>query len=171
MRLLLALLFSGIVPLAKAGDQPSAPDLSSYPQTDAFLHFVGMHTNAAEHTGHILAVTEFTKFTGSKSEAWVYWLGESGSQHCEHEFFPEFGAGSRMLPPPAPEAERRKLISAIQELPPTNALPPVENLLLVGVHQGTNWVTHSYDKRSQPKVLGLIRHPWFGPLTRNFTIQ
>src|ERR1035437_3868042 len=91
MRLLFALLFSCISPLAKAGDQPSAPDLSSYPQTEAFLHFVGMHTNAAEHTGHLLAVTEFIKLTGSNSEAWVYWLGESGSQHCEHEFFPEFG--------------------------------------------------------------------------------
>jgi hypothetical protein len=174
MRLLFALLFSGVVPLAKAGDQPLVPELSGYPQTEAFLHFVGMHTNAAQHAGHVLAVTEFTKVNGTSWEAWVYWLGESGIQYYTHEYFPECGAGSYRQPFAAPQAGRRKLISAIQELASTNALPAVENLLLVAVRQGTNWVTHSYDKRNQTKVLGLIRENWdFNslPNVRNFTVQ
>ncbi len=61
--------------------------------------------------------------------------------------------------------------SVIRQLPPTNALPPIENLGVLNFREGTNWVTRSYDKRSPPKVLDRIREIQRALWVSNFTVQ
>ena len=72
---------------------------------------------------------------------------------------------------PLPEAQLKALPSAIRELPPTNALPSIDDLVIVSFRQGTNWITRTYDKRNLPKPverISQIRTDLYG---RSFRVQ
>jgi hypothetical protein len=172
MRLLFVLLFSGGLAPALTGDQPTPPDMSSYPQTEAFRRYVDGQTNGAPHVQHLLAISEFSH-AGLVADR--YELTEHGTQLYESMTIrpegPIFGTGSGPISPKLTETQLKAVASAIYELTPTNALPPIDELVLVSFRQGTNWITHSYDKRSLPQAMRQIydirRRKW----VRSFTVQ
>jgi hypothetical protein len=180
MRFIFAIFACFALASTRAGDRPSAPDFSSYPPVGAFLYFLERQTNVAQHVGHILAVTKFTRFTKYEpaipnwepywSVALVYWLSDSGAQSWDEHGFPLSGGSYRPYPRLS-ETQLKTVVSAIRELPPTNALPPIENLVLVSFRQGTNWVTRSYDKRSPPKAMELIGEVQQASWGQSFTVQ
>jgi hypothetical protein len=172
MRLVFILLLScGLAP-ALAGDQPTAPDMSSYPQTEAFRRYVNGQTNRAPHVQHLLTISEFSD-AGLVAER--YEITEHGAQSYESMTIrpegPIFGVGGGPIPPKLTQTQLGAVASAIHELPPTNALPPIDELVLVSFRQGTNWVTHSYDKRSLPKAMSQIYDIRRARWVRNFTVQ
>jgi capsular polysaccharide biosynthesis protein len=70
------------------------------------------------------------------------------------------------------EVQLKETIAVIRELPATNTASPFDDLVLVSLRQGTNWVTYSYDRRNPPKALKRINEisrssGW----VRNFTVQ
>jgi hypothetical protein len=179
MRFIFAIFACFALASTRAGDRPTAPDFSSYPQVGAFLYFLERQTNVAQHVGHILAVTKFTSFGRNKpailgepyaSDVVAYWLSDSGEQSWHEWGFP-LGAGSQRPYPQLSETQLKTVVSAIREFPPTNALPPIEDLVLVSFRQGTNWVTRSCDKRSPPKAMELIGAVQEAAYGRSFTVH
>ena len=170
MLLVFALLFSYGLVSARAGDQPTSPDFSRYPQTEAFRFFVKQQTNATRHLQHVFAMTELTN---TASVAVMYHVTDRGEQTFDTDRWPIPGirVGSGWLPPRLSDTELRTLISAIRELPPTNALPPIDELVIVSFHQGTNWITRSFDKRSLPKPMADIYEIKRPKWVRSFTVQ
>ena len=182
MRLLFALLFSWAVGSARASDAASPPDFSRYPQAEAFKAYVQKQTSAVRHLQDkdILAITEFTNAGSVALEYHIsagWWYGERTNRWS----LPREVAGSSIQVssgsgplPRLSEMQRRTLDSAIRELPPTNALPPIDELVIVSFHQGTNWVTHTYDKRNLPipmRQIYEIRHSRPPTWVRSFTVQ
>ena len=182
MRLLVALLLSCAVASARAERQPTVRDPWNCPPAEAFQLFLHAQTNAAEHVGHVLAMTDFSGFTNllwhevesgrvnPTYSVFKYRLSDNGEQSWYGEGYPVY-TGSRHLYPRLSEAQLSAMLSAIRELPPTNAAPPVDQLVLVSFHQGTNWVTYNYDRRCPPKLLDRIYEVYRSYWVRNFTVQ
>jgi hypothetical protein len=172
MRLVFVLLLSCGVAPALAGDQPKAPDMSSYPQNASFRNYVDTQTNGAPHVQHLLAISEFS-YAGRMAKR--YELTEHGAQgYTSMSINPEgpnLGSGGGYYWPKLTETELRAVASAIHELPPTNALPPIDDLVLVSFHQGTNWITRSYDKRALPGAIGQIYDIRRARWSQSFTVH
>jgi hypothetical protein len=171
MRLLQALLFCCAVAFALATDESLIPDFSAYEQTSVLRSCVKEQTNAAWHVGDVMAMTEFNN---AGSAAQKYSVNEAGWESFPDHWGlpPELIVGGGWGPLPRLKATQfQTLMSSIRELPLTNALPPIDELLIVSFHRGTNWTTHSYDKRSLPKPMSQIydirRRNWI----RNFTVR
>lgn len=162
-RFFFAALLGGALACAWAGDEATAPEFSRYPQTDPFQVNLQRQTNAAVHTYHILAVCEF-----GSDVAWAsrFEVGDHGAiRRLESGYF-QFKIVS--------ETELAAVVAAIPALPRTNTYPPLEHLFLVSFHEGTNWVTHSYDKRTPPKAMASIfelRRRSNPTWLRSFTVQ
>jgi hypothetical protein len=152
MRLIFAILCCFALAPAWAAD-PITPDFSGYPQTLAVRTYVASHTNAAWHAGRIFAMTEFIDGgrIGRKYE--VNGAGQQADEQCSVPIPQTFGY---TIHAPLPEAQLKALHSAISELPPTNAMPPINDLLIVSFLQGTNWITRTYDRRSLSKAMEQI---------------
>jgi hypothetical protein len=168
VRLILVILFCFPLTRARAGDTPTSPDFSSYPQDYEFRLFLSAQTNGAWHLGrgNLLAIAEFPTGVDSARESYVT---ESGK---EYHRIVDFGfavkaSGSKQLS----EADLRTLRSAIRDLPATNASPPIARLIIVSFHQGTNWITRTYDSGRLPQAMrqiqGAIGERW----VRSFTVQ
>ena len=172
MRLVFVLLLScGLAP-ALAAEQPTAPDMSSYPQTEAFKRYVDGQTNGAPHVQHLLAISEFSD---AGLVAKRYELTGDGAQFYESMTIrpegPIFGICGGPIPSKLTDTQLIAVASALHQLPPTNSLPPIDELVLVSFRLGTDWITHSYDKRRLPKAMRQIydirRRQW----VRNLTVQ
>ncbi len=148
---------------------------------EVFQHFLHAQTNVAEHTGHLLALTEFEGYglswresgSGRVTRSYTvlkYWLSDTGKQSWYGDGYPGY-SGSRHRYPPMSEAQLKETIALIRELPATNTAPPFDDLVLVSLRQGTNWVTYSYDRRSPPKALKRICEISRSGWVRNFTVQ
>ena len=172
MRIVFVLLLSCGVASALAGEPSKVPDMSIYPQNAWFRNYVDGQTNGAQHVQHLLVISEF-RDAGLWAKRYV--LPKDGRQYYEDVYLsppdrPILGGGSQFYVN-LDEAGLSAMASAIHELPVTNALPPVDDLVLISLHQGTNWVTHSYDKRALPKAVGQIYVIRRGGFTRNFTVN
>src|ERR1035441_3079889 len=166
MRLVFVLLLISGLAAARASDQPTTPDFSRYQQSEGFRSGLDRQTNAARHLHHILAIT---KFRDAGSVADEYELTDGGVRiYCTWSFPPGAGVGNANSPRLS-KTQLKMLLSAIRELPATNALPPIDDLVLVSFRQETSWVTRSYDKRSPPKGIGQIDEIQRASWVRNFT--
>ena len=179
MRSVFALLFTCAVAAARAGSQPTADDIPFGTPAEALQRFLHAQTNAAEHIGQVLAMTGFGGWTntvwrerqsGRLAHSYTvskYVLLNSGEWYSSSAYRP-FGSGAFAR---LSDAQLKTIISAIRELPATNATLPIEDLVLVGFHQGTNWVTYRYDARNPPEVLKQIDKIRESGWTRNFTVN
>lgn len=142
MRLVFVLLLSCGVAPTLAGDPPKAPDMSSYPQNASFRDYVDGQTNGAQHVQHLLAISEFSH-AGLMAEKYVL-TKDGGQGYTSVSLKPPVNSGPPIIgggsafSPSLNERELRAVASAIHELPPTNALPPIDDLVLFSFHQGTN---------------------------------
>jgi hypothetical protein len=168
MRFIFAIFACLALMSARASDQPTAPNFSSYLQNEGFRSCLDRQTNAARHVHHILAIT---KFSGAGSVANEYELTDGGVRIDYAWSFPPGVAVGNANSSRLSETQLKMLISAIRRLPATNASPPIDDLVLVSFCQGTNWVTCSYDKRSPPEVLVQIREIQRAAWVPNFTVQ
>jgi hypothetical protein len=153
-----------------------APDFSAYPQTAAFKSFVEEQTNATRHVGTIMAMTEFTS-SGSEAQKYRVFVGGWVSEYTDRWSPPRHdvaapsitvGSGSALR---FTEKQLATLVAAIPVLPLTNAFPPIDQLVVVSFHRGTNWTTHCYDKRRPPKPLGQIYDLRPSRWPRSFPVQ
>jgi hypothetical protein len=176
MRFALAVFISCAAASGLAAEDLLVPDFSAYAQTAAFKSFVEEQTNAARHVGTIMAMTEFTN-SGSVAQKYRVSLGRWVSDYTDRWSPPRHdvaapsitvGSGSALR---LTEMQLQTLVSAIPELPLTNAFPPIDELVIVSFHRGTNWTTHSYDKRRLPKPLGQIYDMRPSRWPRSFTVQ
>jgi hypothetical protein len=175
MRLVFVLFLSCGVAPALAGDPSKAPAMSTYPRSALFRNYVDGQMNGTQHVQHLLVISEFGD-AGLTAKSYV--LPKDGKQYYRTvslsppaKLGPPILEGGSQFTPSLDETELSAMASAIHEMPATNALPPVDDLVLVSFHQGTNWVTHSYDKRALPKVIGQIYVIRQDRFTRNFTVH
>ena len=118
-----------------------------------FETYVGHQMDAAAHShdGTLIAISAFYHVTGSPLQ---YYVGENG--HAEDYrvggSFPSADiqdTHSRQLS----EGELHGLYAALQRLPTTSVLPPVERLLVVSFRAGPDWITRSYDSAALPGAM------------------
>jgi hypothetical protein len=124
-------------------------------------------TKATEHVERILATSEFGYPFPDTLESYLsaYQYEIIGRQEMRLISY------SPSTSDELSETQLAAVIAAIGELPHTNALPPIEHLLLVSFQQGTNWVTHSYDRRAPPKAMEKIFQVRRVLWERNFTVR
>lgn len=175
MRLLFILVLASGLESALAGEHATAPYALGGPQPEAFGLYVDMQANPNLHTNHILVISEFRHATSAE----LYELTKQRQQQqiavCITPDGYWVGCGCGPSPRNLTEPQIRAIESATLRLPPTNALPPINERVLVSFRQGTNWLTHSYDKRSLPQAMHQIyeikRPPPSRGWLRNFTVQ
>jgi hypothetical protein len=95
----------------------------------------------------------------------------SGQQADESSQIPILQTFGYTMHAPLPEAQLKALLSAIRVLPPTNALPPIDDLVIVSFRQGTNWITRTYNKRNLPKPVERISQIRTNLYGRSFRVQ
>jgi hypothetical protein len=128
---------------AIAADKVAAPDLSRYPQTDAFRVHTGGHTNSAANLGqtNLLAISAF--FSANDRTCLHYSVSESGYARNMRDVYR--WAVQAIQEKQLTDAELKSLRSALRELPTESVSPPLERLLVISFRDGTNWITRSYD--------------------------
>ena len=139
---------------AVAADKAAAPDLSRYPQTDAFRAHTGGHTNAAANLArtNLLAVSAF--FRADDRTCLHYLVSQSGYSHnvrYVHNWAAQADREKQLS-----DSELQSLRSAIRGLPAESVSPPLERLLVVSFRDDTNWVMRSYDSGSLPTAMRQI---------------
>ena len=83
-----------------------------------------------------------------------YFVTESGHERSHpnvYDMSNQTSPGRQIL-----EANLRTLRSAIGQLPAESKYPPVERLVIVSFHAGTNWITRSYDSDALPEPMRQI---------------
>ena len=110
---------------------------------------MGQHTNAHWnlHETHFLWMTEFPCGAGSSFQSVVT---ENGKEYMGfHTELAVYGGHDKQMS----QKELEALHRAIQDLPPTNAAPSIESLVIVSFREGTNWITRTYDTDELPKPM------------------
>jgi len=153
MRYIFIILFVFVFESVRADDKVAAPDFSKYPQSVAFQYCLGVHTNAAWNLQrtNLLMITESPE--GGRC-AVQYFVTESGHERAHanvYDMSNQTSSGRQI-----PEANLTALRSAIGQLPAESMTPPVERLVIVSFHAGTNWITRSYDTEALPEAMRQI---------------
>ena len=153
MRYIFVILFVLAFESVRADDTVAAPDFSKYPQSVAFRYCLGVHTNAAWNLQrtNLLMITESPE--GGRC-AVQYFVTEGGNERSHanvYEMSNQTSNGRQI-----PETNLRTLRSAILQLPAESKYPPVERLVIVSFHAGTNWITRSYDYDALPEPMRQI---------------
>jgi hypothetical protein len=136
-----------------AAELATTPDFSLYVKVGKVRNFLPLHTNAALHLqrSNLLMITAFPKDGMFGLE---YFVTESG-----------LARDHRNVPGWAIQASHRKELSheaitslraAVRELPAACVSPPVGRLVIVSYHEGTNWVSRTYDRDSLSKPMQRI---------------
>ena len=153
MRYIFVILFVLAFESVRADDKLAAPDFSKYPQSGAFKHCIGRHTNAAWHRQrtNLLMITESP--AGGRC-AIQYFVTESGqeSDHPNVYDMPNQASHRKQIT----ETNLTALRSAIRQLPAESVSPPIERLVIVSFRAGTNWITRSYDYDALPEPMRQI---------------
>jgi hypothetical protein len=138
---------------AVGAGEATAPDFSSYPQTDSFRHFLSGHTNATWHLQrtNLLALSAFP--SGDRF-ALQYFVAENGQESDYRDVYNWAIQASHWKQ--LSEEDLTNLRSALRELPAASTSPPIERLVIVSFRKGTNWVTRSYDCATLPKAMRQI---------------
>lgn len=168
MRHIFLILFVFAFESVRGADKPSAPDFSKYPQTEAFSHYVGIHTNIAFHLGrtNLLIIPQaawhlgrtnllmISAFPDGDRYAVQYFVTESGQESDRryvHNWALQASNGKQIA-----DTSLMTLRSAIRQLPAESVSPPIERLVIVSFREGTNWITRSYDSGALPKPMRQI---------------
>ena len=138
---------------ARGEDKAASPDFSKYPQTEAFRSYLDLHTNSTANLRqtNLMVISTFPNGAGFADE---YFVSENGWEFDLREVYDWAHQASHSAQ--LSETNLVSLRSAIHDLPATNATPPVERLVVVSFHQGTNWITHTYDSDALPKPMRQI---------------
>ncbi len=130
---------------------PNFPDLSSYQMDDAMLMWLRPHTNPAATVRHrwtnLMTVTSIHK---GGTVALEYFTGEKGENYSHRNawFAMQNTQGTNLNP-----AQMNRLRGLLRELPATNAIPPIDRLVLLSHRDNTNWITRAFDNGHRPKAL------------------
>ena len=154
VRYIFVILLLVAVQAVHAADKVSAPDFSSYPQTESFVAFTRGHTNAAWHLYQRTNLLAISAFPSGDRWALQYFVTESG-QESDHRHVWNWAVQASHWKQLS-DTNLTSLRSAIRELPSESVLPPIERLVIVSFRDGTNWVTRSYDSSSLPKPMRQI---------------
>ena len=146
--LLLALFLGGF---ARA-ESSAFPDLSSYPQTDAFKELTGW-TQAGGHLGIQENILTISAFFGASDAAVCYSVSKSGNAFTARIVAGPLGAVQNNRWRQLTSRDLTDLEKAIGALPEKNVYPPVGNLLLVAFFKGGNWIERSLDNRDIPPAM------------------
>ena len=139
---------------APAAEKVAAPDLSRYPQTDAFLAHTSGHTNSAANLAetNLLAISAF--FRANDRTCLHYSVSESGyARNSRYVYRWSIQATHEKQ---LTDAELKSLRSALRELPTESVSPPLERLLIISFRDSTNWVMRSYDRGALPTAMRQI---------------
>ena len=148
------LLFAMVFQYAKADDKVSAPDFSHYQQTMYFNEIVQGQTNVAWQLGqmtNILAVSDFD--FGSDRVVSEYFISERGQGQSWRNVPGWALQPGRKIKLALSGEELKKLELAIKKLPAKNSTPPLDRLVIVSFKSGTNWFTHTYDRKALPEAM------------------
>ena len=157
MRITLAIFLMLALASAQAGENAAVPDFSIYPKTEDFRYaedfryYLSVHTNDTAwsiHQTNLLVVSTFPK---GYAYAMQYFVTESGTERDRREVFQNATQNSHQRQ--LAEGDLKSLRSAINDLPITSTLPPIERLTIVSYSDGTNWVTRTYDSDTLPKPM------------------
>ena len=149
-------MFALTVQCLRADDKLSAPDFSGYPQTEAFQQFINGQTNAnwnLIHRTNLLTIVYFFRNDAVGLQYFVYDSGKESDVRNVYNFAFEDSHQKQL-----DETQLQNLRSAIKELPAKNILPPIRQLVVVSFKDGTNWVTHSYDRTNLPPAMHKIHN-------------
>ena len=149
----------------RVGGKPTVPDLSGYPQTYSFRHYVSVHTNAVlkdpylagswdlQHTNLLV----ISAFPDGDRYAVEYFVTESGLESDRRR---AEGVLDGAIQSPhwkqLSETNLTNLRLAIRQVPENSVPPPIERLVIVSFREGTNWITRSYDSAALPKPMRQI---------------
>jgi hypothetical protein len=141
---------------AVAAVKAAAPDLSIYPQTDAFRAHTSGLTNAAGQlaTTNLLGISAFVS-TNART-CLEYSVSESGRVESARIVYQ--WAVQAVHEKQLTDSELKSLHSAVRELPRERVSPPLERLLIINFRDGTNWVMRTYDSKALPKPMRRIYH-------------
>jgi hypothetical protein len=140
------------VQAVRADDKVSVPDFNHYPQTVSFKKFVAEQTDSKWHLerGHFLAITFFPHGDYFARREFItedgldLWAGITGDGSAS-------GSSSILS-----KIDLRNIRAAVEQIPNTNSLPPIERLVFVSFKDGTNWITHACDKSNLPPAVKTI---------------
>jgi len=151
------LLFALAIQCGCSDDKPknlSEPDFSKYPQTEAFQSFINGQTNANWNLIRRTNLLTIVYFFRNDAVGLQYFVNESGKEfdvRNVYNFAMEASHQKQLS-----EDQLKDLRLAIKELPAENILPPIRQLVVVSFKDGTNWITHSYDRTNLPPAMHKI---------------
>ena len=135
-------------------DKSSMPNFSHYQQTRSLQEIIQWQTNAVWQIGqmtNILAISDFDY--GNDRVVSQYFISESGKGWSWRNVTAWAMQPGKKIKQSLSETELKSLGLAIKEFPSQNSAPPLERLVIVSFKSGTNWVTHTCDRRSMPKAM------------------
>jgi hypothetical protein len=134
--------------LAQASE--AVADFSRYPRTEPFVTYLRIHTDAVDNVQwtNFLAISSFPNGDINDLQYLVSASGEEMYSNLEGNFALQILFSKRLS-----EADLKHLRSALKTLPSKNATPPIERLIIVSFREGTNWITHTYDRDTPPSQM------------------
>lgn len=152
-----ALFFIAMVAFTAMGtclaEDLSLSDFSVYPQTEAFKAFIARQMNSEWHLQQSNVVA-MTVFSGSDAVARRYTIAGDGQEFDVRSVYDlaEQDAERQQLS----IAELNNVRTAIEALPDSNEMPPLNRLAVVSFKKEGKWVTRAYDMQSLPTSLASI---------------
>lgn len=152
MRSILVVLLCFTLTSMLAGDQEAAPNFSRY-GNGLLWESMEMETESSDWhllwNSNVVVMSEFRR-GGIVAVKWC--VDDAGADKYVTFNILDMHSSNGHVSQPKLETLR----AAIRGLPATNALPPIDDLLIVSFRQGTNRITRSYDKRAPSKSASQI---------------